>query len=99
MTEKDEKDGKEQTGQKHTLYLHERQMLTLTGVKEVTGFDGSGAILETGSGELRIEGEGLKVLRFDRETGELCVSGLVGGLYYPDAVPGEKKKTLRRLLR
>ena len=90
---------KEQIGRKHTLYLHERKTLTLTGVNEVTGFDEGGAVLATGAGELRIEGEELKVLRFDRETGELAVCGLVRGIYYADVVPGEKKKGIGRLLR
>ena len=92
--------GESENGKKpHTLFLDGRGNLTLTGVEEVTGFDGEGAVLQTCGGTLTLEGEDLKVLRFDRESGDLAVSGRVRGLTYPDEMPGEKKKGLKRILR
>lgn len=82
---------------RHTLYLHARETLTLTGVEEVTDFDEEGALLKTGEGALSLEGEGLKVLRYDRETGEMAVSGRVCGINYRDDLPGSGKKGRKRL--
>ena len=69
---------------KHSLVLEDRKQITLSGVKDVAGFDEKTVTLLTELGELCIKGSGLHIGSFDRESGQLNVDGAVDSLVYSE---------------
>lgn len=67
---------------KHGIILEDRKNLTLTGVKDVSGFDEQKITLNTELGELTIKGAGLHINDFSHETGELTLDGEIDSLVY-----------------
>jgi sporulation protein YabP len=68
----------------HRLTLDERQKLTVTGVAEVVSFDENAVVLATTSGNMSIEGSGLKVNILDVKEGNVSVDGHIDCIYYFD---------------
>jgi sporulation protein YabP len=66
----------------HRLTLDERRRLTVTGVEEVVSFHEEEVAVRTVKGLLIVRGEGLKVDKLEKSSGELTVSGLVTDLGY-----------------
>lgn len=64
------------------LVLEDRRRLTLTGVEDVGTFDENTVVLKTVLGELTVHGSGLKMGKFNVDTGELCLEGSVTALAY-----------------
>ena len=71
----------------HTLRLEERGSLTVTAVEEVMSFDEGELRLRTAQGMLLVRGEGLKVEKLDKGSGELAVTGQVAELAYLSGGP------------
>ena len=61
--------------QHHNLLLEDRKKLKLTGVTDVDSFDDGAVTAYTVAGELQIAGEGLRVLSFNNDLGELLLEG------------------------
>lgn len=80
------------------LFLKGRKTLSLTGVKEVEGFDEENVLLETLCGRMTITGEGLHVSVLDVEKGVVTLQGRVDGLFY-ETEPSEKKGFFARFSR
>ncbi len=72
----------------HRLVLDERARLTVTGVEEVVSFHEEEVTVRTVKGLLILRGEGLKVDKLEKTSGELSVSGLLTELSYEEAGPG-----------
>ena len=72
----------------HGLRLEGRERLSITGVQDVSGFDESTVLLETGLGELCIRGEGLHIERIDLNTGALELRGKIRELSYGEPARG-----------
>ncbi len=68
--------------QTHTLSLENRELLTLTGVLDVTGFDEETVNLKTPMGTLIIKGNSLHINRLSLDTGEVSIDGKVNSLQY-----------------
>ena len=66
----------------HRLTLDERRKLTVTGVEEVVSFHEEEVTVRTVKGLLLVRGEGLKVDKLEKTSGELTVSGQVTDLSY-----------------
>lgn len=66
----------------HTLLLENREKMSLTGIKEVTGFSDTDVALRTSCGALTVHGKGLNISRLNTDTGELFVSGEVSVMKY-----------------
>lgn len=82
----------------HSVSLRGRNELSVSAVEDVDSFDECEIIALTSAGELDIKGEGLKILSFSTQTGQLKVSGeRIDALTYT----GEKREKgfFRRLLR
>ena len=77
------------------IVLTNRNALSISGVRNVEGYDEVQMELDTEQGLLFVRGRGLKILGFDRERGELEVCGEVEGLLYGRRE--EKRKLLSRL--
>ena len=82
----------------HSVIMEDRRLLTLSGVRDVSGFDERAVVLLTGLGELTVKGLELHISRFDQDTGELTLDGEICELIYAEAEP-EKKGFFSRLLR
>ncbi len=67
---------------KHSLTLENRNKMTLSGVKEVTGFSDASVTLKTTLGSLLIQGKELNISRLNTDTGELNVNGEINILRY-----------------
>lgn len=69
----------------HGISICERRAAVLTGILSVEGFDEENVLMKTAEEEgLSIQGHGLHVDKFDSDTGELAVSGLVDAVVYYD---------------
>ncbi len=71
----------------HKLTMEERGRLWMTGVEEVESFDEGEVAVRTSMGLLCVRGEGLRVDKLEKTSGELTVSGKVTGLDYADDGP------------
>ena len=68
----------------HALHLEGRERLSVIGVEDVSGFDESTVLLQTGLGELCIRGEQLHIERIDLQSGTLEVRGHIRELSYEE---------------
>ncbi len=74
---------------KHTLYLENRESLSLGGVKDVDAFNEEEISILTDYGELTVKGSGMHVETLDLETGELKLSGNIGAVIYSERAVGK----------
>lgn len=68
------------------IIIESRKKITVTGVKEVSGFDDETIIMQTSLGKLTIKGSNLKITVFNTDTGELSVDGKVFAAVYTDSI-------------
>ena len=69
---------------RHGAILENRKQLTLTGVRDVAGFDEQKVMLTTELGDLTIKGSSLHIDSFSHETGELSLDGSIDSLTYAE---------------
>jgi sporulation protein YabP len=77
------------------LVLSGRRSLSVSGVKEVSGFDDRQIEADTTAGELFVRGEELRILSFDRDSGDLELEGRIDGMAYAEKT--EKRGLWARL--
>ena len=87
----------ERTHLPHTLTLHERSSLCITGVTEVVSFDDAAVILRTQAGTLAVQGTQLQLKTLLPQEGQVRVEGKVSAMYY--AQPRQSGGWLQRLFR
>ena len=80
----------------HSLTLHSRSKLTMTGVTEVAGFDENTVVLRTAMGTLMVQGRDLQLKALSPEGGNVVIEGAVSALHYEEPRPAGS--WLRRLL-
>lgn len=80
----------------HSLTLHSRSRLTMTGVTEVAGFDENTVVLRTSLGTLTVQGRDLQLKALSPEGGNVIIEGTVSALHYEE--PRQTAGWLRRLL-
>ena len=85
----------EVSGAHHALSLTDRNLLTLSGIKEVIGFDEQTISVVTQVGQLVIEGDSLHIGKLNVESGDLIVTGEISSLMYREETV--KKSFLQRL--
>ena len=86
----------EVSGAQHALSLNDRSILTLSGIKEVIGFDEQTISVLTQVGQLVIEGQSLHIDKLNVESGDLIVTGDINSFLYRDGI-NEKKGFIQRL--
>jgi sporulation protein YabP len=79
----------------HDVILKSRKKLEMTGINDVASYDDGEIVVQTDSSSLSIEGEGLKIERFDSEKGELVVNGTINSIFY-FGKENKKKKALSK---
>ena len=84
---------------KHNLVLNNCKTLSLDGVLEVLNFDDMQISLITSQGELSIEGEGIRIVKYLMQSGEMCVEGRITALIYSCVKKEQKSSFLSRLTR
>ena len=84
---------------KHNVFIKARQRIEMTGISDVTSFDEEEIVVQTGGCGVSIEGENLKIEKFNSENGELVLNGSVNGLFYYSKRPEKKKKTLMNIFK
>ena len=93
-------DGKQPTNAvKHELSLKDRRILSVSGVKEMLGFDERSVRMQTTGGELFVEGDTLRVKTLDPDRGQVTVEGRINALYYPEEEPPHKEGFFARLFK
>ena len=80
----------------HKLTLHERNSLTMTGVKEVVSFEESTVVLLTSLGLLTIQGQELKLKTLSLDGGQVAVDGHISALVYEEPREGSLWQRLWR---
>lgn len=66
------------------IILENRKMLTVSGVKDVDSFDEKSIVMFTDLGMLTVNGADLHINKFNTETGELILEGMVDALLYSE---------------
>ncbi len=77
-----------QKAREHNLALHDRRMLTISGVKDVGSFNEECVIVILDSGELAVKGSNLHISKLSVDTGELAIDGKISALIYSGNVTG-----------
>lgn len=72
----------ERTFKTQNLILENRKRLSVSGVKEVVGFDDGRVRMRTALGDLTVHGTGLRVEDLSVESGDLLVTGEIGEMIY-----------------
>ena len=74
----------EKTNQKvnQNIIIENRKKLTLSGVKDVVGFDEETIALETVLGKVTIKGNKLRIQNFNTENGDLTADGKINAVVY-----------------
>lgn len=77
---------------KHDVLIKSRKRMEMTGISDVSSFDDTEIIVQTQNTDVSIEGENLKIERFNSENGELILNGLITGLFYYSKRAEKKRK-------
>ncbi len=78
---------------KHTIFMDEREKISVTGVLDVISFDEETIITETERGILILKGINLHVNKLNLDNGELVVDGEIFNITYEDNVGFSKGKS------
>ena len=84
---------------KHDVSIKSRKRIELTGIDDVLSYDEGEIIAQTKNVGITIEGEGLKIEKFNSEVGELNVNGLINGFYYFHKEPQKKKRLIANIFK
>ncbi len=78
----------------HDVVISSRKRLHMTGIKDVVAFDEGQIMAQNESSDISIEGENLKIEKFDSSSGELAVNGKIDGVLYYASTPQKKKRSI-----
>ncbi|MBQ7353039.1 MAG: hypothetical protein IJW54_03430 [Clostridia bacterium] len=78
---------------RHDVIIKGRKRMELTGASDVTSFDDKEIVVQVENFGVTIEGENLKIEKFNSENGELILNGLITGMFYFNKDLSKKKKT------
>lgn len=78
---------------KHDVMIKSRQRLEMSGVSDVTSFDDGAIVVQTADDGVSIEGENLKIEKFNAQSGEFVLNGTINGLFYFSSNAQKKKKS------
>ena len=78
----------------HDAVIRSRKRLEMTGVIDVSSFDDGQIIAGIEGVDISIEGEGLKIEKFDSDSGILIVNGKLNGLFYYGNTCQKKKRSI-----
>ena len=79
---------------KHDVLIKSRKRMEMTGISDVSSFDEAEIVVQTGSSGVSIEGENLKIEKFNAANGELVLNGSINGMFYYEKKPEKKKRSI-----
>lgn len=85
----------EQKHKQHTVHFENRAQLQMSGIEDVIRATEKEIFAKSCKGAFKITGEQLHVEKLDIATGELAVTGQIGGVVYTSAK--SKKSLFKRL--
>ena len=80
---------------KHDVMIKSRKRLEMTGINDVSSYDENEIMVQAENTGLSIEGEMLKIEKFDSEKGELIVNGIINGIFYFNKDVKKKNKLFK----
>ena len=83
----------------HSVSIFNRDRAELAGVTEVESFHDTEILLSSPFGDISVEGENLKIEKFNSENGELILNGSINGMFYYEKKPPKKKKSFSDLFK
>lgn len=86
-------------GTVHKLFITDRSLGSITGVKDVISFDLEEIILETVMGILNIKGSELHVKSINLDRGQVDIEGTVDAVHYADTKLMKKQSFVGRLFK
>ena len=84
---------------KHDVFIKSRRRLEMSGIVDVSSFDEDEIIVQAESFGVSIEGENLKIEKFNSENGELVLNGSINGLFYYSKKPEKRKKSIMNIFK
>ena len=81
------------------LTIENRKQLSMSGVRDVTGFSEREVILSTNMGRLLIRGERLKINKLNSDAGDFSVYGYINSIMYTKDTGSMKGNFLKRIFR
>ena len=84
---------------KHDIIVKSRKRLEMSGINDVLNFDDTEIIAQTKGYGISIEGEELKIEKFDADIGDLIVNGKVNGIFYFVKDVNKKKKSFSNIFK
>lgn len=82
----------------HAIHIDNRELMSVTGVKDVESFNEQEVRLITEAGDLHIEGVQLHITKLNLDDGQVMIEGEIIALEYSDA-PQERGSVFSRLFR
>lgn len=83
----------------HSIHIDERQLMRVSGVKDVDSFNEQEVQLLTEAGELRIEGVGMHMTKLDLDAGQVILEGEILALEYAEEARPQQGSFMSRLFR
>ncbi|MDO4568724.1 MAG: sporulation protein YabP [Clostridia bacterium] len=68
----------------HAVHIDSRELMSVTGVKDVVSFNDVEIVLLTDAGEMRIEGEQLRITKLSIDEGQVLVEGEIIAMEYEE---------------
>lgn len=84
---------------KHDVIIKSREKTEMTGILDVTSFDDGSIIVQTADSGISIDGENLKIEKFDAESGDFILNGKINGFYYFTSSAQKKKKSIMSIFK
>ena len=86
--------GTEEEFIKHDVVIKSRKRTEMTGISDVTSFDDGTIVAQSDKFGISIEGENLKIEKFNAESGEFVLNGKINGIFYFTHSAQKKKKSI-----
>ncbi|MCR5809495.1 MAG: sporulation protein YabP [Clostridiales bacterium] len=83
----------------HCVHMDDRELLSITGVKDLGCFNENEVALSTEGGDMVVEGVGLHITKLDLEDGQVMIEGGISAVVYEDDKPEKKTSLLARMFR
>lgn len=83
----------------HCIHMENREVLSITGVKDVGSFNDREVTVFTDAGGMTVEGEGLHITKLNLDDGQIIIEGEICAIDYDDDSPAQKGSFLSRVFR
>lgn len=82
----------------HSVHIENRELASITGVKDVGSFNESMVVLMTEGGGLTVEGTELHITKLNLDEGQVIIEGQIIAFEYDD-VPVQRSSFFSRMFR